>query len=743
MPAVQKLTIYSEINYAIPFAVMIEPWNIREPSMAKYQDPLPEPVGKWPAPWWEVWNIQTLNTLIKKMYDDGISNLFPLPSASTSGGETRWTNFLAYSYGGSVLNSTGRCGLLDTDAVERALTDTLVYWRNLTHWNYTALLPYDHSNPASVASVDVNKYGVLSWRGVYSPGFLEWFNSGFKENPWDEPTFVFADSTGNVSQSSGGYGLDAPQIVQSTMQAFAFENGYGSYWTPVVPATGSAYMQARLIGINKDSSDKEEAYEALMVAFARNKKFLLNSPNIMNNNQGGLAGYISTQYIKGYSGTGRALYYMLADHAMFAGAPVAQSMSYGLIEDRNPLQLAWNEILYKSQPVREALRRACVVINNLTRPACTLADYEPFLVDVPGKNRANIEYRLPYKKIEDQCNDKLANAVRSPPPLREVVYAQFTSSKSKIASAMIGVAGACMVLIVILISLFILMREAPVIRAASRGFSLLILVGGLLTLSSVILRTSRDNELGWPQCFGTYWFFVIGYAFIMGSLGVKSYRVDRIFRNKKTSFKLSDSKLYAIEGVIVLGEVVIMLIYQFALEDSSWEQTIEAIPGLMVSQKHCPIPNGVAPILLYVWNAALILFAAIFAFRTRNVNSAFNENIFTVAAIGLISIISIVIVPVISIITQPDGIFLLISLGTIFGTILSILVFAIPKLLTAFGILNLKELKSIVTASVTGRKSGERAARPSGTMGRGVMSSGGTSQTRSSTLNQSSSQVQV
>ncbi|KAJ3042149.1 hypothetical protein HDV00_008034 [Rhizophlyctis rosea] len=82
----------------------------------------------------------------------------------------------------------------------------------------------------------------------------------------------------------------------------------------------------------------------------------------------------------------------------------------------------------------------------------------------------------------------------------------------------------------------------------------------------------------------------------------------------------------------------------------------------------------------------LMILAAIFAFRTRRVSSAYNENVFTVAAIGVIAVTSIVVVPVLQILTSPTASYMLIALGTVLGTLAPTLIFAIPKLFVAYNI---------------------------------------------------------
>ncbi|KAJ3037891.1 hypothetical protein HDV00_001235 [Rhizophlyctis rosea] len=699
-PLIQKLTVYSEVNYAIPYAVYFEPWMVNRATIAAIGLPYPPDgtnAATWGGAWWDAWNITVLNKYLLKMKNatpnasfSNINNLFPLP-AEVDGivWETKLATYLGFSYGGSVLNAAGRCGL---DAnMERALNDTIVYWRNLTDWswlNETAL----HPNASG---------SILQWRGTYGStfdNFYNWMMSPPKDDPRQEPRFSFGAATDNVAGTAK---------VQGAQYGFGFDKMYdpdGSFNTygRIYPPTGSAYVGAKLLGVGKGSKNPKRAYDILMGAFARNPRHHVNCPMVGQSNYGGISGYLTAKYAPAFNLTGKSFYDGLIEHAMFVGTPAAQSYAYGEVEVKNPMQVAFNDILYKNMSVKQALQRACVIINEYTKPPCTIDDMEAYLVDDPTTNKATLMYK--YKDNLD-CNVALPNSKQIPAPVVAAVPTQFVSTESGISKAMVALAAACMIIIGILIVLFTIKRNAPVIRAASRMFSQLILFGGELTLASVIIRTSRHGELSWLQCFGTYWFFAIGFGLVLGSLLVKSYRVDKIFRNKNPGFRLSDFQLVCYIALIVLGEIVFCLVLQFKLDDSNWYRT-KTIPltDITVTQNSCPQSSQIGAILLYIWNAGIILLAAIYAFRTRNVASTFNENIFTVAAITLISIISIVIVPVLSIIESPSAIFLMISLGTICGTILSVLVFAVPKLAIAFEIFSFADAMSAVTTTMHNRK---------------------------------------
>ncbi|KAJ3033520.1 hypothetical protein HDV00_006304 [Rhizophlyctis rosea] len=720
LPMLSRYTVYSEANYAVPYAVNFEPWVVNGATLTALGLPMP-PTGSnantWGTAWWETWNITTLNTYIDKMYYAGYSNLLPLPCED--GGETKFATYLGFSFGASVLNADGRCGL--DDSMVKALNNTIVRWRQMSNWTYGIASPLYSKNGTKFTP------GVLPWREEYpssipQPTLYEWLNTPPLDDPFKEPLFTFKDPTN----------FPYPYALQ-TFSGFAMKTGYGPTYTRIYPPTGAGYMGAKLLGVAKSSRNTTRAYDALMVSFARHKRFQVNCPSMYSNNAGGVSGYQGVTSISEWAFTGKSFYDGLIDHTVAVGTPAAQGMSYGQIALRNPMQMAFNDILYKNMSIAAALDRACVIINATTKPPCQTSDLVPYLVDDVTANAATLQFKW---KDNRDCNENLPNSAAIPAPLTGAVSTAYVSTESGLAKAMMALAAACMIIIFLLFLMFQHKRNTPPIRAASRVFSNLILIGGEITLASVIMRTSSNTDIGWIQCFGTYWFFALGYGLVMGSLLVKTYRVDRIFRNKKMGFSLPDIQLVGYVFFIELVEVAFLLVgtlctsddddltslltifrpkvLQFRLDESSYYQQIHIpLTEYYVTQNVCPKSNQVGSILLYIWNAIIILFAAIYAMRTRKVQSAYNENIFTVAAIALISVLSIVIVPVLTIINSSNAVFLMVSIGTIVGTTASVLVFAIPKLMLAYEIVSFKQALQAATtrAAAMTTSSGEGSGK--------------------------------
>ncbi|KAJ3055660.1 hypothetical protein HK097_009778 [Rhizophlyctis rosea] len=638
-PILTKITVYDEVNYAFPFALMFEPWHINRTTADKLQLDLPPPWVSWGTAWWKAWNMETFQKYIDTMLAHkprDYSNLLPLPTEV--GGETKLATFLGFSYGASILNSSARCGI--DENMELAMNKTLVRWRNATNW--------EHLNETSL----YKDTGVLPWRGVYDAtweDFKAWLDAPPKDDPAEEPVWRFADA------SNPNPGTSA---VLREQHGFATQYAYGGDFLQIYPPTGAGYVEAILVGLSREVRNASFAFEALMEAIVQNDRFHLNSPTTMGNNRGGISGYVSVKFTPMYKIIGKSFYDDLLAHSMFVGSPVAQSPAFGRIMSRNPMQVAFNDILYKRKSAKFALERACRIINERTRPPCGPYEMEAYLEDNPTTNMATLRYRWAANEVS--IRDHYIRAYIAPTP--------YVSTTSGIGKGMIIITTIGAFFNVVLMVLFWFRRNTPVIRAASKLFSFLILIGGIITFASVPLKTTTIERLTWWQCNGTYWFFAIGYAMVVGSLFVKTYRVDLIFRNQEIGFKVTDQQLGLYLGGILVLEVLLLLVEYAGYSGAGTETVLlDRASGLSVEQNVCPTMHIIAKVGLFGFNAGLNILAAVFAFRTRRVNSAYNENLFTVAAIGVISVMCLVIVPVLQIISSPTAGYMLIALGTILG----------------------------------------------------------------------------
>ncbi|KAJ3052816.1 hypothetical protein HK097_005612 [Rhizophlyctis rosea] len=459
IPIVQSLISYSGDVYAAPVSVSAYPWmvNITTLNTLRKTDSslkLPPPLENWGLAWWKAWNMKELKKYLQKMVAANFNSLIPLPSIA--GGETEMFTYLGYYYGATLFNSSGRCGLLDGKAAA-ALEDTIVFWNQST-----TRIAWDKTT------------GILQPRVAYPVHreiFEEWRSQPKKENPLEEPIFMMGDTH--------TWDFGNPQLLEQP--GFSFENGFGSDLVKIYPPTGVAQVSAMMVGLHRENPhrDSSKAYHALLHAIAFNDRLHVNDPFVKDSGpQGGVSGYRSAKYTMEYIGQGatRDFYTDMMDQVMFMGYPVPQYASYGLLEKYNPMQIVFNEIMFKNVPVTEALERACTIINYATRPPCDSSHWRAKLQPDHEDNKADVIFEWREDK-NLTCRDDLFGAKALPDIVINAVPLATIATQSKMAQAIIGISTIGIIFEVTLGAFFVWKRHAQVIRAAALTPSLFILFG--------------------------------------------------------------------------------------------------------------------------------------------------------------------------------------------------------------------------------------------------------------------------
>ncbi|KAJ3034906.1 hypothetical protein HDV00_004549 [Rhizophlyctis rosea] len=658
-PVVKSLVYTDNVLYALPAHIISpETWYVNADALTAAHLQLPPPLTNWGSAWWENWNMAQFNSYLKAMYDNNQRGVFMLPPKQ--GRQTVLASKMSNFYGGSLFTTDGRCGM---DAqFEKALNETIVYWNSMPGL-MAPLVPRDQDLWAKWLADDE-----ASW--VPSMDHPNWVGT------WQTP------------------GFDAENCV------------HVPGCKEIYPPTGTGYVQALLMGIPKHA-DADSIYEVLVTAIARNSRLAVNAPQGSH----GIFGWRTARYTPELAITPspKAFDYGLMDHATFAGYPAEQKPAWSSVSQDDPMRLAFLRMTYKNWSAARAIQAACQTVNWDSRPPCTSAQWNVTLLDNTSNNQATVNYTW-VSNVDTICRTDLVTAQQPLKPIYKYAPSSKVYGTSAIGKGMLAVSILGILIELGLVGGFLWWRDQEVIRAAAFGPSMLILFGGISTLISVIMRISFDGKLSWPQCFGTYWFFAIGFSSLLGALAMKSYRIDRIFRSKGRMVAISPNRLMAMIMTINLGNVIFCLMYQFMIVDKDYA-IVSELPNtnFVLTQEDCPKLHSAPTVLLYLYNAALMVLAAYYAFRTRNVVSSFNESLFTAAAILLISVVTIVIVPVLQLVEEAQISLLLIGLGTFLATVLSTLIFAVPKLLMAAGIINAPNVRDTGMAP-----SGQKSTVPTG-----------------------------
>lgn len=193
---------------------------------------------------------------------------------------------------------------------------------------------------------------------------------------------------------------------------------------------------------------------------------------------------------------------------------------------------------------------------------------------------------------------------------------------------------------------FFVYRKEKVIKKTSPFFSQLILFGVDLCFASLIVWEIPQSTL---TCIFKLWLLCIGFGLIMGNLLAKTWRIYKIFSNLSvTSLVIKDSDLLKFSGIVVLGEIILLSVYSFASGLPKVVHTQSLSDNLLLITQ-CKAPSGFVQlaltITLFVYNGLLILAAVYLAYKTRNVDSAFNESKYIALTVYIYLLVGIILLP--------------------------------------------------------------------------------------------------
>ncbi|KAJ3048197.1 hypothetical protein HK097_010792, partial [Rhizophlyctis rosea] len=656
LPIFEKLLYYNNDYYALPVKVRTFPWHVKwanlEAVLAVNNTlKVPPPLAPTSGAWWNSWTMQDFLKILEAMYlQKGLRAIFVFPPDL---GHTVLWQYLSFSWGATIIDSTGRCAL-NNEYAEKAMDATFVNWvRNFP--------------------------GLIADRKPWTQFWPDWYKYLASEPiyPLNETLFPMGVAVWNATSNTGQTKDDWAGFAISDIQDV--EKGG---WRKIYPPTGISQVEGLVVGLYKNSTKLVRAHDCIIETLARDDDFHVNNPRYRPNDvYGGVSGWRSALLTPEYLDDAKKLTIdnnEYLGHAAFRGYPLQGSRAWAVMAQNDPMNLAMNDIQYKNMNTSGALKRACQIIDWHTMPACTDQDYYTYPVVVPGKNKVNMVYDWKPNTLNITCRADIAKAISLPAPEIAAFASTAVSAESNSGLGLFVIAALGIAYEVGLFCTFMWKRDSQVLKAASLGASYLIFID---------------------------WALAIGFGLVLGSLAMKSFRVHVIFSSselaKASSFSFPDWKLLACIFALVGGELICCLIYQFWQEgDASNFKILTAKTGDQIYLEDCPLSHRGATVILYVYNALLVAVAAFYAFMTRKVVSAFNENIFTASAIGLISVVVIVIAPVLNMIDTPEAIFMLVSVGTTIATILSTSVFAIPKLLIAGGIIKHRDIQESIESKM-------------------------------------------
>ncbi|KAJ3032663.1 hypothetical protein HDV00_007278, partial [Rhizophlyctis rosea] len=125
---------------------------------------------------------------------------------------------------------------------------------------------------------------------------------------------------------------------------------------------------------------------------------------------------------------------------------------------------------------KEVITRACTIINYATRPPCDSSYWKASLIRNAGNNKVTVNYTYVDDYL-DLCRPSLALAQAPPPAVKDYTTSMIIGSQSSVGRALIGVSSFGLIIVVTLMIVFLVKRDAKVIRAAALGLSMIIFTG--------------------------------------------------------------------------------------------------------------------------------------------------------------------------------------------------------------------------------------------------------------------------
>ncbi|KAI9136609.1 7 transmembrane sweet-taste receptor of 3 GCPR-domain-containing protein [Paraphysoderma sedebokerense] len=366
-------------------------------------------------------------------------------------------------------------------------------------------------------------------------------------------------------------------------------------------------------------------------------KILINNDfgvtKVLNQEQGTVPPYESAQDNSPWNSAQYEISRLGLKRAVPLQYPATTFPQFGEIESRKPFRLLLAEMIYKNVSAEVAVERACQIIDHVFLPKCSMKHIKSSLSEC-YQNGSMLKWAL-------------------------MLYVIFTSVA------------------------FIVFRTRASIKRSGFLFSQCTIFGARLCTIAVMLGVGKPTE---STCVGFTAFLSIGFVVMFGSFIAKLYRIQQIFHGSKKvakNKKLTDAVLFRYLCGIVLVEALLLVLW-----------AIVDVPGLTVhrsfvqnvgtvTQATCKHGSTMAAALL-LYNAVLILAAAIIAFKVRNVPTDFNETKVMVFAVYSVTFIIAIVVPTTTQLTHSQSFQTLILFGCLLATSSSIIVFTAPKLLAAF-----------------------------------------------------------
>jgi hypothetical protein len=208
-------------------------------------------------------------------------------------------------------------------------------------------------------------------------------------------------------------------------------------------------------------------------------------------------------------------------------------------------------------------------------------------------------------------------------------------------------------------------------RSSNASFLALVVFGAGLGYSAIPQFWGAPSR---GACALRFWFPSLGWIIMMGCYLVKSWRIHKIFSNKKTKpVILTDARLLQYVGLMVLYEVIFLSIWTAVDTPVVVKQTDRL--DLETDYYVCGGTTTIFPILSLFSKVALMIWGQYLSWKTRHIVELFSESRFIGFAIYAVAFTSVIFVPLLYILTSFQVLWTALACSGI------ILVFTVPVII--------------------------------------------------------------
>ncbi|XP_018049231.1 PREDICTED: gamma-aminobutyric acid type B receptor subunit 2 isoform X1 [Atta colombica] len=285
---------------------------------------------------------------------------------------------------------------------------------------------------------------------------------------------------------------------------------------------------------------------------------------------------------------------------------------------------------------------------------------------------------------------------KSPPKDRTVRIIEHSTVDITLYAVLASAASVGIVLASIFLAINIRYRNQRYIKMSSPHLNNLIIIGCMLTYSSVIflgLDSQLSSVAAFPYiCTARAWLLMAGFSLAFGSMFSKTWRVHSIFTDVKLNKKvIKDYQLFMVVGILLAVDLTIMTTWQVAdpfyraikqMEPYHHPSSEDII--IIPENEYCQSNQmNIYLFCIYAYKGLLMIFGAFLAWETRHVSiPALNDSKYVGMSVYNVVIMCVTGAAISFVLTdKQDAMFIMLAVFIIFCSTATLCLVFIPKVI--------------------------------------------------------------